>query len=355
MRVDNKVGFSPHGRRLGRGLVALVAIATLLSAPAARAAVLPFQIDVNQSWLSVELLFSEAALGGYSPADDDVPYPHLKAGQNYLYLGNLEYNANQDVDSNYTDPNHEEYPGFGSFVAQPNRAPLSGSFSADISVGSQIQIQPGAVVVPVDQFPYYPWRPLATPFPPNGIGVGGVAGKLAQFGFDVHFGTAVGDDDLNIQGAKDNGSLGKANIYDLQATIGSLLTLAGDGGSPMPFLGGTSYLAYDVSLFNFGQLDIASSLITDDLAISGVPQPIGGGFASNANPPTTDAVVTWDGTTLTIPVVNRIVFEDDGTMYDVRTQGVIIATVVPEPSSVALLACGAIGLIGYVVRRKRRA
>ena len=64
--------------------------------------------------------------------------------------------------------------------------------------------------------------------------------------------------------------------------------------------------------------------------------------------------VTWDGAVITIPLNNRITFiDDDGILHDIRTFGQIYSFV-PEPSSLVLMGCGVIGVVGYVIRRKRR-
>jgi hypothetical protein len=152
----------------------------------------------------------------------------------------------------------------------------------------------------------------------------------------------------------DGSDVGVANIYNLSQTFGTLSTLALDGGAAMPNIGGNNYGAFNNTLVGLsGTEDIFSTPIVTAAGITGIPTPIAGNFGG-LNQPTTDAVVTWDGTFLTIPVNNRIVFVDGGTLYDITTFGQIVAVPVPEPSTIAMLACGAIGLVGYVVRRKRK-
>ncbi len=337
MRVDNKGGFTPRGRRLGRGLVAVTALAVLLSATSAQAVVMNFTIVPELSSLGFEQYFTET----YDAAGvDGIPYPHIGPGDGFLYLG-----AVTPLDD-YGQPNPS------------NSAVAYGSFSVDVNTGVSLKIQPGGLVNYVADFDYWPHRDLGggestIGLPPGTAGgVGGLGpGTLAQIGLSVIGGVGVGPDVkfIDFEGS----DIGVANIYNLTQTFGSLSTLALDGGAAMPNLGGDNYGAFNNTLIGLsGTEDVFSTAIVTAAGITGIPSPIGGNFGG-ANNPTTDAVVTWDGTYLTIPVANRLVFVDGGTLYDITTFGQIVA-IVPEPSSIAMLACGAIGLVGYVVRRKRK-
>jgi hypothetical protein len=333
MRVDNKGGFTPRGRRLGRGLVAVAALAVLLSATSAQAVIMNFQVVPELSSLGFEQYFSES----FSPAGEDgIPYPHIGPGDTFLALTNVT-----DLDD-YGQPDPS------------NVATAIGNFQVDVNTGASLKIQPGGVISYVAAFPYFPYRTggiIQTPF--GGDGVGGIPGKNAQFGMSVVGGVGVGPDVkfIDFEGS----DIGLANIYNLSQTFTSLSNLGSlNGGAIMPNLGGNNYGAFDLSLIGIaGTEDIWSSAIITANDITGFPTPIGGNFGGFNNP-TTDAVVTWDGTFLTIPVSNRLVIDNDGTLFDITTFGQIVAIVVPEPSSIAMLACGAIGLVGYAVRRKRK-
>jgi hypothetical protein len=346
MRVDNKGGFTPRGRRLGRGLVALTAMAVLLSATSAQAVILNFQIVPELSSLGFEQYFGQSFTAA---GTNGIPYPHFGVGNSGLYLGDVT-----------------EIGDYGQ-PANSNSAQAFGNLQVDVNTGVSLQIQPGAFISYAETYAYWPHRDLGGGTSTLGIppgangGVGGLGPeKLAQFGLSVVGFAGVGPDVKFVD--FENSDVGYGNIYNFTQSLGRLSTLdtddpvgSSDGGAPMPFLGGTSYGIGDLTLIGLtGTEDIASTPINIGTGLDGVPTPIGGGFGG-FNQPTTDAVATWDGTFLTIPVNNRIVFVDGGTLYDITTFGQLVAVVVPEPSSIAMLACGAIGLVGYVVRRKRKA
>jgi hypothetical protein len=321
-----------------------------------------FTIDSNLSSLGFEQYFGE----NYDDAGvDGVPYPHIGPGDTFLYLGNVT-----DI-GNYGQPNPS------------NVAPAYGSFQVDVNPGAFLKIQPGGFVGYVPQYEYLPYRALgggeASIDPGATGGVGGLGpGTLAQFGLSIVGGVGAGVTEVSPgvfveQKFVDfeNADLGWANIYNLTQTFGSLSTQTPDGGAPMPWLGvGNNYGGFDNTLFGMsGTEDLWSSAIQLAAGITGIPTPIGANFGG-LNNPTSNATgapnpygpangpITYDPMTqiLTIPVNNRIVFVDDGTIYDITTFGQIVAhgVVVPEPASIAMLACGAIGLVGYAVRRKRK-
>jgi len=335
MRVDNTMGFSPHGRRLGRGLVALVAISAIcLSAATVSAAPTnySFQVVQNQSSLGFVQFFGVHA---DNSGDDGLPYPHFVPGDQVLGLDTFSSTL-----SGFIPPPGGPYPFPG------NVAEMSGAFNAVIDTGVSIQLTTSAIA-PVASQAYYPYRTGPTIVaPPGGTGVGGVSGKLAQYGLAQYSSTVTAVDNPVIDGPTSN--IGWANIYDLTQAFAKLSD-GTPGGAAMPFAGGNTYIAGDLALFNLTGTEDLQGAQTVAAGISGVPSPIGGGIDSLT------ANVTFDGTYITIPVTNRITFVDSGILYDIRTFGQIVGVVVPEPSSVALLGCGAIGLVGYVIRRKRRA
>jgi hypothetical protein len=302
-----------------------------------------FTIDSELSSLGFEQYFGTSFVAA---GVDGIPYPHFSTGNSGLFLG-----AVTPIDD-YGQPNPS------------NVAQAFGNFLANVNTGASIQIQPNASIGYIADFPYLPYRSLGGG--PSTIGLAGSVGGLgpgtnAQFGLSVVGFLAVAPDTKFID--FDNSDVGVANIYNLTQSFGKVSTLDPDdpvgssnGGAPMPFLGGTSYGIGDLALIGItGTEDIFSAPITTAAGIDGIPSPVGASFGG-FNAPTTDAIATWDGTTLTIPVNNRIVFVNGGTLYDITTFGQIVATgvLVPEPSSIAMLACGAVGLVGYVVRRKRK-
>ncbi len=177
---------------------------------------------------------------------------------------------------------------------------------------------------------------------------------MAQYGFSQYSSTINGIDDVTANGPPGY-NIGYANLYGVTQAWTKVTDTGAVGGSSMPNQGGNAYLATDLSLTAVtGTLDAAGAY-SDTSSLSGIPTPVGYGIDNPYN------IVNFDpGTlTITIPLDNRLTFWDSGTLYDVRTTGQVVAhgvlVNVPEPSSVALLGCGVIGLIGYVIRRKRRA
>ncbi|HAC93031.1 MAG TPA: hypothetical protein DCF63_20730 [Planctomycetaceae bacterium] len=110
----------------------------------------------------------------------------------------------------------------------------------------------------------------------------------------------------------------------------------------MDFVAGTAQNGFAPAAglvkFNAGQILFAASN----------PAPLAGGTSnvSTANSAdTTAGLVTWNGTTLTLPVA----FATTGQNRAEQWNGVIVATI-PEPSSIALLSL--VGMIGCVYRRR---
>jgi hypothetical protein len=82
-------------------------------------------------------------------------------------------------------------------------------------------------------------------------------------------------------------------------------------------------------------------------------QNFSGTTANNASSSLVTLAVSGSTETLTIPVNATINFTEEGEAASVNLTGNIVATyAVPEPSTIALLAASAIGLIGYGLRRR---
>ncbi len=124
MRVDNTMSFTPHGRRLGRGLVALVATAAIcLSAARVSAAEYAFTIDQQQSSLGLSFFFTDGVTD--NTGDDSLPYPHVVPGDPTT------------LNVSTFDPSYSAYLGY---PYPGNVAPLAGTFNASIDVGTSIQL-----------------------------------------------------------------------------------------------------------------------------------------------------------------------------------------------------------------------
>lgn len=323
MRVKNKGGVTPRDRRLDRGKVATVAAlaAVLLFATQARAGEVNFVVNSAQSQLGLKLEV-------YDSGD-----PNTR-----LLIDNIS------PQSNYGNPDPS------------NVANAFGWLRADWTQGASLQLLANESQISYfNSFPYFPYKfangSIANP--PNGIP------HLSQLGFEIYLSTDGG--------ANYDYGFGFANIYNLFQRPGSPSTGAVDGGSAMPYVGndgndvpggGTEYYtALDNGMMAVSGLQDLFGALTDefDLSTSGVgdtpfPSPLGGAFD-----PFSAQVMTFDGTTLTIDMNFHLDFVDDTTVYAIDTFGQIVANVnVPEPSSMLMLGCGVIGLVGCFVRTRKR-
>jgi hypothetical protein len=191
-------------------------------------------------------------------------------------------------------------------------------------------------------FPYFPYLNKDASVaansnvvsPPGGTGVGGVAGKDAQFGFEMQISFDSGTTYIP--------EVGVANLYDLVGEFGTASTTALDGGPPLGHFGGGVYVGADNAVVTYGGYEDLFGAYVVHTAVNGIPSVFAG------NP------VTFDGTTLTIPMTFHLEFDDDGIHYIIDTFGAIVAHAVPEPSSIFMLGCGALGLVGCFIRARKR-
>jgi hypothetical protein len=314
MRMSNKSRVASCGRRLSRTKGATIAAiaAIFLFAAQAQAGLVNLAIDPGLSTLG----FMQEA---YELAD---PSLHLRlvdndAATSAFYYGGLD-----------PDPSNVTYAwGHIQMLWTP---------------GAFISFLPGHRVNFGKVFPYFPYLNKDASVaensnvvgPPGGTGVGGVAGKMAQFGFQM---------DLSLDGGTTwTPEVGVGNLYDLVGEFGTASTTATDGGPPLGFAGGTTYIGGDNAVVTYGGYEDLFGALTGHTDVNGIPAI----FAGN--------LVTFDGTTLTIPMTFHLEFDSDGTHYIIDTFGAIVAHAVPEPSSIFMFGCGIVGLVSCLIRARTR-
>ncbi len=312
MRVNNKGGITPRDRRLDRRKVATAAAiaAVLLFATQARAVLLNFGVRTDLSSISV-------VITAFDIAD---PTTVIRVGD-------------VSVGGGYGEPD-------------PSNTNTSawGWIQMDYTRGVSIKFVPGISRINFrNEFPYLPFRDafgnIASP--PGGIPA------PAQMGFEEY---------RSFDGGATFGAgFGYGNIHGLYLDFGTPTTGAIDGGSTLGYFGvpygSGPYIGADVALMALGgKFDLFGAFPANtNLAKAGpggTPLPVV--FAGNP--------VTYDGWMLTIPLNFSLNFIDDGIFWTIDTSGTIVASRIPEPSTIVMLGFGLLGLVGCFVRaRKRRA
>ncbi len=313
MRVNNKGGFTPRDRRLDRRKVATAAAiaAVLLFATQARAALVNFVVDTAASSISVDLIqvFEVAA------PTQQVRLVDVSGAASY----------------GEPDPSNENTSASGWIVA-------------DIIPGAAITFQSGVSRINyANQFDYRPFQDVNG----NWQSAGGGIPVPSQMGFEEQLSFDSG-------GTWPATGQGYGKIWDMYTDFGTPSTGTVDGGSTLGYfglpLGSGPYIGADVALMAMdGFLQVIGSFNADaELATAGpLDTPFAVVFAGNS--------VTYDGTTLSIPLNFSINFIDDGQDWTVVTSGLIVATKhVPEPSSIIMLGIGVLGLAGCFVRARKR-
>ncbi len=313
MHTDYNTGTAPRNRRSAGKAVAIAATAAaiLLVTTPAHAVLVTLTIDPVLSSLGITLEMFDVG----TPSD-------------VLKLDDVS------VASGYGEPDP-------SNVGRP-----FGTIEMDWDPDVSIQFLTSSSISYLDAFDYYPYRDaigdVVAPSDPNGIAA------PAQFGFEQYYSPDGG--------ANFASGAGFANIHGLSQTFGSPATGVVDGGSPLVFvggIGGDEYVGADVALSAVGGTLDWFGTVTDSSDLST--------FAPGGNPlPTVFAgnTVTFDGTTLEIPIDFVLNFINGTTNYTLTTfgsaTGTIIAHVIPEPSSIVMLGFGVVGLVGCCLRARKR-
>jgi hypothetical protein len=228
-----------------------------------------------------------------------------------------------------------------------------GGFKVDLNTGTSLQFQviDGAINY-FDNSDNIGFGPGV--FPPFRDGNGNVVAPpggqphRSQFGFQISHQSA-------------GPGFGAANVFNLRHAFGSAATGAVDGGPVLPNSGGNNYIASGSginALMAFdGWEDVYGPTVDSIYLPQAAPPgstPFPSVFAGN--------VVTWDPSdpsagplgTLTIPLSFHLSFVDDDLTYDIDTFGQIVATMVPEPSTMLLSVLGVVCLTGVVQRARRK-
>ena len=223
---------------------------------------------------------------------------------------------------------------------------ITGSFTGTATgtpgtAGSTLQLDSGATINLGDNGSYWPT-------------LGTFTKTDAQFGFDsAEF---LADPDTTAAWAA---------IRGLTLDIGSVNVDTGDtvvDGGQLATWSGSSFLYFSTDFGDQATALVATSGVFDILLLNSITelQHNAAGLPMLMSPDGSTPILGWDGTNLVLPIAFG--FSQYDPDYDVTftysISGAIqaIAQPVPEPSSVMLLSFGAVGLLGYFWRaRKRRA
>lgn len=282
-------------RTFKRSFFATVAVAALfLSATSVRGAIVNLAIDPTQSSLSI----SGSVAGG--------PFGAAKA---YLQQG------------------------AGSLTTT-----YSGAVDIDLALGT-IQLLPTSQIIAANSGN---WRPAPGPGPGNPDPVGGYnsAGTTpANYGVQIPSGAT------------------QSSFTGLVFSFGVPPQPAIPGGvpsTPMPLIGNNFNLTGQGMSFIAGRRLIVFANgpplgVNDNSGVAGFPTLFGTNGAD---------IGSWDGTTLIIPVHSTLTYVIDealGISDTIQFTGQIVATLVPEPSSVIMAGLGVVGLVaaGYRARKRK--
>jgi hypothetical protein len=337
---------TPRDRRIDRRKVAIAAFAALFlfAALPAQAGITDFEVDEALSSLVLSGTVDLSDVFGQPLGTTVVPYTPQA----------IDFNPANTVSPALGDTSH--YTGHAYFDVP---AGLSGVLSMPdngagyiIATGSGVGAG-GAPPTPGTHYQAGGWIP-------EGDGYGGVKQppgpySLGQYGITVSaVGAFVSIWDLNLSpSAFWGGALG--NPTNSSAISSGVFPV---GGMMM----GTAK-GYQALTSGLGD---SFTDLSDAAAGNYFPVPLGGDLDISTGSPayTPNATIgTWDGTTLTINVNGSVTYlisdGQDGDPLIPTTQTwdgtLVFHKVIPEPSSMLLLGFGAVGLLGYVWRKRRSA
>jgi hypothetical protein len=197
----------------------------------------------------------------------------------------------------------------------------SGSISIDLQPGT-IQLLTGSSIVAANSGV---WSPAGT----NGGG-DPVAGTFAPANYGVQV-AAIG---------------ALSTYYNLVMDFGA--PIVGIASTPTPLVGNNFNLLGQAMSYDTGRTAITSGLGNGDSNYAGFPTIFGTNGVDTG---------TWDGTTLTIPVHSTVTYtidEDLGIIGTVTMTGTLVATTIPEPSTMIMAGLGVVGLVAAGYRARKR-
>jgi hypothetical protein len=308
MLTNNTNGTASRNRCINRSLLALATLAAFsLIAPTAQAAVQSFAIDNTLSSLKLQTKLDLSA----SPTAPQILFSKAQVGVNTSSGGNTTGDISRFVGTIKADVN----PGTIELLN-------SSSIVAD-SVGSW---------APNDPFPG-PGDPLS---PPN-------SGFTNPANYGIRLAALISLVAENSGQAMTFGAPASPYIPSFPAGIPT---------SPMPLVAGSFSLTGQAMSMTAGRQAFTSAFGNDTNSIVGFPTV----FSTGAGGPDV-GTLSLDGLTLTIPVHSEIptlLFNDLGFPAIVSTiyTGVIVAHLVPEPSSIVMLGFGVVGMLAYGMRAR---